>query len=257
MDSAPIAARLGPRSHGALAWARALLASAGLAVAASLTSPAPVAALTCSTTTGLPTVTRPGTVIVRDSFESGSVRTKWAVTDDGDAWAGITTAAPKRGLCAGRLTVTSSATSRANLRHALPTGTSDVWSVGWFRVDKQGWVGSNVPTFRFFNGTARVVDVFRANGTGIMWLRTRSGSGTWTFHRLGTFIPLHSWFKVEVHVRTNWRASTVSVYINGSRRYASSSYYLPAGHLTKVMIGAEHVRQVCDLSFDDIVVTAP
>jgi len=257
MDPSTIDGHRGARSNRALAWARAVLASAGLAVAASLTSPAPVAAITCSTTTGLPTVTRPGTVIVRDSFESGSVRTKWAVTDEGDAWAGITTAAPKRGLCAGRLVVTSSSTSRANLRHALPTGTSDVWSVGWFRVDKQGWAGSNVPTFRFFNGTTRILDVFRANGTGMMWLRTRSGSGSWTYHSLGTFIPLHSWFKVEIHVRTNWHASTVSVYINGSHRYASASYYLPAGHLTKVMIGAEHVRQVCDLSFDDIVVTAP
>jgi hypothetical protein len=244
------------RPKGLAAWARALLGSAGLAVAASLASAGPAAAVTCSTTSGLPTVTHPGTVVVRDSFESGSVGTNWAVTDEGDAWAGITTTAPKSGLCAGRLIVTNSSTSRANLRRALPTGTSDVWAVGWFRVDQQGWVGSNVPTFRFFDGSYRMLDVFRANGSGLMWLRTSSGSGGWSYVGLQTYTPLHSWFKVDIHVRTSWRSSIVAVYINGGLRYSSSSAYVPTSRLTTVMVGAEHVRQLGDLSFDDIVVTA-
>jgi hypothetical protein len=202
-----------------------------------------------------PVASRPGTVIVADGFESGSVRTHWSVTDEGDAWAGITTSAPHRGMCAGRIVVTSSSTSRANLRRGLPAVTTNVWAVGWFRVEREGSRGSNVPTFRFFNGSNRVLDVFRANGTGAMWLRTASGTGSWRYTWLNAQLPLHRWAKIEVHVRANSSQSTVSVWIDGVRRFESSSYSLPASRLTMVMIGAEHVKQVEDLWVDDVVVT--
>jgi len=248
------AASADPRSstNRARALAR-LLAAATVALVATLLIAAPAAAVTCSGSA--PTTSRPGQVIVADSFESGSVSTHWVKTDEGDAWAGITTNAPHRGLCAGRITVTSSPTSRANLRHSLPSGTNEMWAIGWFRVDKQGYSGSNVPTFRFFNGSQRILDVFRSNGSGMLWIRTASGTGSWRYVWLGKYIELHRWYKIEIHVLTNWSSSTVSVRVNGTILYGNSHYYLPTSRLTTAMVGAEHVKQVGDLSFDDIILT--
>lgn len=231
---------------------RHLLLASVLAVAGIAAQSGPVDAVTCGGTA--PTVSRPGTVVVADSFESGSLWSHWSVTDEGDAWAGITTSA-YRGRCAGRVIVTSSWNSRANMRHGLPSGTANVWAVGYFRVDKQGYWGSNVPTFRFFDGTRRILDVYRSNGTGDMWIRTATGNGSWRYTRLNRQLALHEWIKLEVHVRTNWGSSTVEVWINGIRRYYSSSYSLPTSRLTTVMVGAEHIKQLGDFSVDDVVVT--
>lgn len=237
------------RRHRRLAG---LLLSAALALlVGALTAPAAVA-VTCSSAPQ-PTSTRPGTVLVTDTFESGSL-SRWAVRDEGDAWAGITTSAPRSGSCAGRLVVTSSSTSMAHLRRYTPSGTADVWARGWFRVDRQGYVGSNVPTFRFFNGSQRILDVFRANGTGQLWIRSASGSGSWRYVWLNRYMELHRWYQVEIHVRSAWSESIVSVYVNGTLLYGNSRYYLPASRVTTVQIGAEHYRQVSDLSFDDIIV---
>jgi hypothetical protein len=218
------------------------------------TSLVPSAASWCSSSVGTPTSYRTGTVVVADNFESGSLTTKWSKTDEGNAWAGVTNAFHHTGACAGRLIVTSSSTSRANIRHGLASGTDEVWATGWFRVNKQGYWGSNVPTFRLFNGTTRILDVHRQNGTGVLWLRTRTRSGAWRYVNLGRTLALGRWYFLEVHVRTAWSASYVTVWLNGTRLYRNAAYSLPTSRLTTVMIGAEHVRQVMDLGFDDVVV---
>jgi hypothetical protein len=204
----------------------------------------------------LPTVNRPGTVLLRDNFESGSL-SRWRVVDNGDAWAGVTNSRDHTGRCAGRLKVTSSSTSRANVQKALPTGTNDVWAVGWFRVDKQGSWGSNVPTFRFFNGSTRLADVHRQNSTGELFLRTRTSSGSWRYVKLNRRMSLYTWHRVDIYVRPAWRSSAISIAVDGQWLYRTTSAYLPASRLTTVMIGAEHYRQVMDLSFDDVFITAP
>jgi hypothetical protein len=192
---------------------------------------------------------------VRDNFESGTL-SKWSTTDEGDAWAGVTDDYAYKGDCAGRLIVTGSSTSRANIRRTLPGGTTDVWAVGRFRVLREGYSGSNVPTFRFFNGSARIADVHRQNGTGQLWLRTARGDGSWRYVRLNKEIDLNRWYRVIVHVRTDWSRSTVEVRVDGSVLYYSGGYYLPSGRLTAAMVGAEHQRQKMDLVFDNVVVKA-
>jgi hypothetical protein len=209
----------------------------------------------CSPTIYVPSSDRPGAYVVRDHFESGTLA-KWTITDEGDAWAGVTDDHARRGLCAGRLIVSSSSTSRANVRTALPSGSTDAWAIGWFRVLAEGYSGSNVPTFRFFDGSQRIVDVHRQNGSGDLWLRSADGHGSWRYVHLGTRISLNSWHRVIVHVHAGWSAGRVDVFIDGDLRFRDDSYYVPASRITTVMVGAEHVRQKMDLLFDDVVVKA-
>jgi hypothetical protein len=193
---------------------------------------------------------------VADNFESGSLTTKWAKTDEGDAWAGVTNRWARTGECAGRLVVTSAYASKANIRRSLPSGTSDVWATGWFRVNKQGWSGSNVPTFRLFSGSRRILDVHRQNISGDLTLRTATSSGSWRYVKLGRKLELGRWYYLEVHARAAWGSSLVSVWLNGTRLYRSYTYPLVTSRFTLVMIGAEHSRQVMDLGFDNVVVKA-
>ena len=257
-----------PSGHRGLV-ARAL--SVLLLVALAIAGPVPVVASTttpdwtaaqppdavgpCSPEIYLPSSKRAGAYVVRDHFESGTLG-KWAITDEGDAWAGVTDDHGRRGLCAGRLIVSSSSTSRANVRTALPSGSTDAWALGWFRVLAEGGIGSNVPTFRFFDGSQRIVDVHRQNGSGDLWLRSADRDGSWAYVRLGTKVSLGSWHRVVVHVRAGWSAGRVDVFIDGVLRFTDSSYYVHAGRITTVMVGAEHVRQKMDLVFDDVVVKA-
>lgn len=240
-------------------WSRQflLVIAVALGSGASLLSwtPTSAAASWCESVP-VPTTTRPGVVILSDNFEDGSLW-RWRVVDDGDAWAGISNSRDHTGRCAGRLTATWSSTSRSNVQKTLPTGTNDIWASGWFRVDKQGLWGSNVPTFRFFNGSTRIADVHRQNSTGELYLRTRTSSGSWRYVRLNRRMEMYRWYKVEVYVRTAGSSSAISVAIDGTWAYRTTATYLPATRLTTAMIGSEHVRQVMDLSFDNVVMTAP
>ena len=217
--------------------------------------PVPESGLVCDPTIWMPSADRPGDYVVRDHFESGSLA-KWTVTDEGDAWAGATDDVARRGLCAGRLIVSSSSTSRANVRTWLPEGSTDAWAIGWFRVLSEGYSGSNVPTFRFFDGSKRIVDVHRQNGSGDLWLRSSDGHGSWRYVHLGMTVSLKSWHRVAIHVEAGWSAGAVAVYVDDELRFRDDSYYVAASRISTVMVGAEHVRQKMDLVFDDIVVKA-
>jgi hypothetical protein len=211
--------------------------------------------LACKPSTALPSDSRGGSYVVQDNFESGTL-SKWTVTDEGDAWAGATDDYRWTGGCSGRLIVTSSSTSRANAKKGLPSGTYDVWAIGNFRILKEGNSGSNVPTFRFFDGSKRILDVHRQNISGDLWLRAARGDGSWKYVKLNRHISLNTWYRLVVHVRPAWGSSRIQVLLNRELLFSSTSYYLPAGHLTKAMVGAEHVRQKMDMVFDDIVIKA-
>jgi hypothetical protein len=219
-------------------------------------APAYAAAASWCEVVPLPTQTRPGTLVLRDGFEDATL-IRWRVVDEGDAWARISSTYSRTGGCSGRLTVTSSWNSRANVQKALPAGTNDLWAVGWFRVDKQGSWGSNVPTFRFFNGSTRLLDVHRQNMTGDLFVRTRTSSGSWRYVKLNRTMNMYQWYKIEVYLRAAWSSSSISVWVNGTEVYRTSSAYLAASSMTTAMIGSEHQRQVMDLSFDDVVLSAP
>jgi hypothetical protein len=248
----------------------ALLAFSVVSLAAGLTGPVdagafltpdataqvpPAGSPSCRSGVPLPWSSRPGDLVNRDNFESGSL-SRWATTDEGDAWAGVTDDYAVTGDCSGRLIVTGSSTSRANIRTGLPAGTNDAWAIGWFRILREGYDGSNVPTFRFFNGPRRIADVYRENGGGGLWLRTARGDGSWSYARLRRWVSLNAWHKIVVHVHADWSASRVDVLLDGVLVISDASIYLPAERLTTAMVGAEHVRQKMDLVFDNIIVKA-
>ena len=199
----------------------------------------------------LPAIGR--TVAVADTFERGRL-SKWHVVQDGDAFAGTTRDDPFDGNISGRLRATAARTSRANIQTRLADGTAEVWASGSFRVDDQGRRESNVPTFRFFNGTARVLDVFRQNVTGQLFLRTTDGPGDWDYVKLQRRMDIGRWYRIDIHVRALLNRSTISIAVNGRTVYQTSTAELHVRRLTTVMIGSEHVQQVMDLAFDDVVV---
>jgi hypothetical protein len=206
----------------------------------------------CTSSTPAPTTADPGTTLVADNFETFDF-SKWsAVGLSGDATATIQTATVKSPTCAAKLHVTANASSMANVSRNLPAETSDVYANGWFNVQAEGPSGNNVPEFRFFSGTNRVVDVYRVNLTGQMYLRLPNGSGGYQYISLGRTMALNTWFTLNVHVVANGASSTVVVKIDG-QSVLSRTVDLGVSTLTKVQIGSEHLAQAGDLVFDDVV----
>jgi hypothetical protein len=113
---------------------------------------------------------------------------------------------------------------------------------------------SNVPQFRLFNGTTRLVDVYRVNGNGQMYLRLPNGSGGYTYTALGRVHALDTWNRIKVHAISAGSASTVEVWLNGTRVYSNAAVALGATSLSSVMIGAEHFAQEGRQAVDDVVV---
>jgi hypothetical protein len=191
-------------------------------------------------------------LVLADGFESGSL-SSWSVTMEGDARVGVEWPAAYRGNCAGRFQVSATSTSRANITRSLPQGAKVAIADGWFRVDGEGKSGSNVGFFRFFDGSARIADVYRQNSTGGAWFRSRDANGAFVFTPLGIDLALGRWYHVRLHVRANGSTSTVQVWIDDVVRYSSSSFWLPTSRLTAILLGSEHVSQQMDLRFDDVV----
>ncbi len=208
----------------------------------------------CTASTAAPTTADPGTVLVADNFESFDF-SKWSgVGLAGDGTATFQSAVVKSGTCAAKLHVTSNSSSKANLYRNFSAGTTDVYADGWFQVTAEGALGSNVPNFRFFNGTSRLVDVYRVNSTGELYLRLPNGSGGYTYTSLNRTRALNDWYSVNVHVITNGAASTVTVKIDGTIVFDRATVNLGTSALTSVMIGAEHFAQAGDQIVDDIVI---
>ena len=234
---------------------RPLALAACLTIAAmAAVSPTPARAVVCASSVALPTSGGLGDYRLRDHFESGGFGKWTGRTAEGDAKAYVGTARKVSGWCAGRLVVTSAWNSKANVWRQLPSGTRDVWVTGWFRVDREGLWGSNVPTWRLFAGSQRIADVHRQNGTGDLWLRTANGSGGWRYTKLNRRIALGTWHRIQLHVYANWSGSDIEVRVDGDLAYRNLSHWLPVGRLDRAMIGAEHRRQVMDLWFDDAVI---
>jgi hypothetical protein len=192
--------------------------------------------------------------VLADGFESGSFGAWSSVTVEGDATAAVTWPGARTGNCAGRLVITTDYTSRANITRTLPAGTTEVWADGWFRVDGEGLSNSNVGFFRFFDGESRILDIYRQNITGELWIRFPKGQG-WDYRKMGPVLDLGRWYEVKIYARIAGTSSQVGVWLDGSQLY-DATVNVPASRLTSVLLGSEHQRQAMDLRFDDIVLHA-
>ncbi len=208
----------------------------------------------CNAATPAPSTPDAGTTILADNFESFEFGLWTEVNRAGDGTASVQTATVKTGNCAALLSVTSNASSQANLSKSTPAGTGTVRADGWFNVVAQGAnTSSNVPFLRLFSGTSRIVDVYRVNGSGQLYMRTLNGSTT-TFTSLGRTIALNTWYNLKVHADASGSASTVQVWLNGIALRQSTGTALSTSAINSVMIGSEHLAQEGKLAADDVVI---
>lgn len=219
----------------------------GLAPAAS--------AVTCDHSTAKPTNTFPGKVVVASNFESGKLK-GFTLTTQGDGSVQVASASSHSGACAAFLHATTANNSIAYMQAALPGKTAEVYADGWFKITTAGVDGNNVPFFRFFNGTERVLDLFRDNASGAVVLRVTAPDGSFSYTTPVPNAALSTWHHVAMHVVPNGAATSVQVWFNGESVYTSNTVRIGAESLTAFQLGAEHDTQMGDTYVDDVIVKA-
>ena len=153
------------------------------------------------------------------------------------------------------LQVSNVSPSRANLTTELPAGTRAVSADGWFTVTESGPDGNDVPYFRFFTGSHRFVDIYRYNATGQLWLRTSTPDGDHEYTRLTTDpVELDSWHRLQMRVVADGPTSTVKVWLDGNRVFASDSVATTATTISSVMLGSGHYPQAGAECIDDVII---
>lgn len=213
----------------------------------------------CNSTVPLPINADPGTTVLSDGFESNNFSNWTRVVQEADATAVVQTNTVKIDNCAAKIHVTANTGSRANISKTLPSASREVWATGWFNITRQGAsTASNVPTFRFFNGSTRILDVSRQNGSGSFFVRYPSATGN-TIVSTGRTLNVNQWYQIKIHAVANGQQSQVEVWLDGTKvfdRTNSTTGYATFGNFTSItslMVGAEHVLQDGDFVADDIV----
>lgn len=231
-----------------------ILVVAGLTVGA---GPA-AAAVSCDKSTPAPTNSYPGTTVVATSFETDSITDAGfnAPTTKGTGKASIYDKKAHTGKCSAKIQVTTDAGSVANFQAPLPSGANDVYADGWFNVAKKGATDNNVPMFRFFNGNTRVLDVFRSNSNGELWLRITAPDGTYSYERLNPPVELDTWHHLVIHVVPDGGKTTVEIWFDDKSVFSSKSVNVKYSELTAVQLGAEHPRQAGESYIDDVIIKA-
>jgi hypothetical protein len=238
----------------------AALAATVLTICMSIGSAGSVQAATspCNPAAPDPANTDPGTVVLADNFETNDF-SKWTtVTHLGDAKATVQAAISHSPSCAAQINVTGHSGSKANVLKTLPAPASEVWASGWFDITREGNASNNnVPTLRFFNGSTRLLDVSRQNGTGSLFVRWPTGSG-FTIINVG-HIAVGQKFALRIHLKIHGAQSQAQVWKDGTKvfdRSSSTTGYLNLGSNTSMnvlQLGAEHVMQDGNLIADDII----
>lgn len=206
----------------------------------------------CATGTPLPSNGDPGTTVVADNFESFNLN-KWSATGvSGDGFATVSGSIAHTGSCAAVLHATANSSSRAYLSKVLPTGAADVYLDGWMNVTVEGASGSNVPFWRIFAGSNRLVDVYRTNVAGALYLRTPNGTGGWTYTSLGRTVALNTWHRVQVHAVA--ATGTVEVRYDGTLVKTLTGVPFGASSFSSAQVHAEHFAQQGDIAADDVVI---
>ncbi|MFC9335696.1 FG-GAP repeat domain-containing protein [Arthrobacter sp. NPDC057009] len=216
----------------------------------------PAQAATCAPETPAPASSYPGTTVMANNFESGTLD-GFSSTTGGTGTTEVSSDQFHSGTCSAHVHATADLGSVANLSTPLPAGTATAYADGWFNITQAGVVGNNVPYLRFFSGSVRVADIYRFNDNGQLWLRVTAPDGASVFTRLTTTsITLNAWHHVAMRTTANGAASTVEVWFDGAQVYSSNQVVSAATTLDRVQLGAEHNRQMGDTYVDDLVIKA-
>lgn len=187
--------------------------------------------------------------IFSDGFESGDFGAWTTPTTGGDGTAVVQSAVVRTGTLAAQFTESANAGSKAFARKTFSAAQQDLTASGDFQVVKEGVSTGNVPLFRFLDPTsARVVSVFRQNGTGAIGLTFADGTRGSTTGKLA----LGTWGNVSMHAITNGTASTVEVRLNGTLVYSSATQSLGTAGVSTIQIGNDTAAQAGTIVADTI-----
>ena len=220
------------------------------AIPATLTPPL------CQPSIPAPSDAFPGTTIVADNFESGTL-SDWTARTGGDGVADVETSPVHTGGCAALLHTTTAKGSLANMSAAIPTGMAEVYGDGWFNITTAALSGSTNSYFRFFSGSKRIATIYRYANNGQLWLEVMSSGGAYVRTKLTSqAISLSAWHHVQAAFLPNGTATTVEVWLDGIRVYSNSGVDGPAVPVTAVTLGSEYNSQQGDTYLDDLVIKA-
>ena len=136
------------------------------------------------------------------------------------------------------------------------TATDRIKVAGWFRSPTVGASGNNNANIRIFSAGVRILDMYRQNENGGLWLRTRNNAGTNVFTRLANdgYASTNEWYHLELLVEYGG-VGTVShcqAWVDGVEVLDSSVFDLDSGAYDQVQLGAEHPNQYVDLDVDEV-----
>ncbi|HEX8157292.1 MAG TPA: hypothetical protein VF526_07885 [Solirubrobacteraceae bacterium] len=190
----------------------------------------------------------PVSTLFSDDFETGTLGA-WQVTTGGNGTAAAQTATVKTGTYAARFAESTNATSFAYARRTFATPLTDFTMTGDFNVLQEGASGANVPQLRLLDASgARVLILYRQNATlGQLWV---SQNGT----RVNTtgILPLGQWRNVELRVKIAGAASIVTVKVNGTQVYTTSTANLGTGAIKTMQLGNDTVAQQSTIAVDNV-----
>ena len=201
------------------------------------------------------TSTGPG-ALFSDGFEGTGFGAAWTTQTAGGGTATVQTAVKKTGTSAARLTTTSAAGSIAWARHPFATPLTDFTVKGAFNVISEGASGGNVPLLRLFDpsGTAsanRLVVLYRQNATNGKLYLTLGATRVDTT----SLMPIGGWVDVELSVKVAGASSVVTLKLNGTQVYTTSTASLGTAGVKTLQLGNETSAQAGDVAVDDLVVT--
>jgi fibronectin type 3 domain-containing protein len=206
-----------------------------------------------SAATSLPTATvqssNGSTTLFSDGFESGDFSAWSSVVTGGDGSATVQSAIVSTGTYAAKLSESSTSGSKAYVRKTFSSAQQDLTATGDFDVLQEGASGSNVPFFRLFDSSGtRLVNLYRQNATnGQIWV---SYGGA--YYSTTGKLALSTWATVSVHVITNGASSTVTVNLNGTQIYQTTTASLGTAGISTVQIGNDTAAQTFQLVADTI-----
>jgi hypothetical protein len=189
--------------------------------------------------------TAPPGSLFSDDFESGDL-SRWTVTTKGNGTAAAQSGTVRGGSYAAGFTTTSALGSLAYVRTSLAADVPDLTTTAAVRVDGEGVASGNVPLLRLFDASgARVVNLYRQNGTGAIWVQY-AGSYLRTTGKL----PLGTWGNLSLRTA----GSTLQVTLDGTPVFSSdTASFAPVRTL---QLGNEVPAQPGVLHVDDVALTA-
>ena len=154
----------------------------------------------------------------------------------------------RTGAYSARLKAGTTTGSKAYARKTF-TAVGDLTASGSFNLQAQGASGGNVPLLRLFDAAGtRLASLFRQNASADQLYVQHSGA----YHTVNGKLPLATWTNLVLRLKVAGTASTVEVFLNGTRVYQTATASLGTAGVATVQIGNDTAAQAFDVVVDDV-----